>query len=158
MRRYKRKRNVLEPGAGEREAVVAEQSELTRMNLVHIEHAPGSISCELSRRAMRFVHENLHAKLNWSDLAANIGMDAFTFGRQFKRSTGMTPHQFVIRCRLTRALELLSKTDRSLAVIALEVGCCSQSHLTALFRKHLDVTPGAYRLSTSNRRRTSIDG
>ena len=69
------------------------------------------------------------------------------FGRGFKLSTGMTPHQYIIRCRLRRAMKLLARDELTLADIALEVGCSCQSHLTTLFRKHLGTTPGAFRLS-----------
>lgn len=114
--------------------------------------APQSLSSRLQtlsrdrfRRAIRFVNENLDSKLRWEEIAAEVGLDPFTFGRAFKVSTGMTPHQYVIRCRLRRAMKLLPRQALSLADIALEVGCSCQSHLTTLFRKHLGITPGAFR-------------
>jgi len=61
----------------------------------------------------------------------------------------MTPHQYVIRCRIRRAMRLLARGELTLAEIALEVGCACQSHLTTLFRKHLGTTPGAFRESAS---------
>jgi len=99
------------------------------------------------RRAIRFVNDNLDLKLKWDDIAAVVGTDQFTFGRSFKRATGMTPRQYIIRCRLRRAMRLLARSELTLADIALEVGCSCQSHLTTLFRKHLGTTPGAFRLS-----------
>ena len=47
-------------------------------------------------------------------------------------------------------MKLLSQSEMKLAEIALEVGCCCQSHLTALFRKHLNTTPGEYRQSRAH--------
>src|ERR1700674_2884449 len=38
-----------------------------------------------------------------------IRFDPFTFGRGFKLATGMTPHQYIIRCRLRRAMRLLAQ-------------------------------------------------
>jgi AraC-like DNA-binding protein len=102
---------------------------------------------DVLRRAIRFVNENLDTKLKWDEIAAAVGMDPFTFGRGFKLATGMTPHQYIIRCRLRRAMRLLARDELTLADIALEVGCSCQSHLTTLFRKHLGTTPGAFRLS-----------
>jgi AraC-like DNA-binding protein len=100
---------------------------------------------DVLRRAIRFVNENLDTKLKWDEIATAIGMDPFTFGRGFKLATGMTPHQYIIRCRLRRAMRLLAREELTLADIALEVGCSCQSHLTTLFRKHLGTTPGAFR-------------
>ena len=103
---------------------------------------------DVLRHAIRFVNDNLDSKLKWDDIAAVVGLDPFTFGRCFKLSTAMTPHQYIIRCRLRRAMKLLAREDLTLADIALEVGCSCQSHLTTLFRKHLATTPGAFRVST----------
>jgi transcriptional regulator GlxA family with amidase domain len=108
---------------------------------------------DVLRHAMRFVNENLDTKLKWGEIAIAVGLDPFTFGRGFKLATGMTPHQYVIRCRLRRAMRLLARDELTLADIALEVGCSCQSHLTTLFRKHLGTTPGAFRGSARNRQR-----
>ena len=111
------------------------------------------LSRDVLRRAIRFVNDNLDSKLKWDEIASDVGLDPFTFGRGFKLSTGMTPHQYIIRCRLRRAMRLLAREELTLADIALEVGCSCQSHLTTLFRKHLGTTPGAFRVSARERQR-----
>jgi transcriptional regulator GlxA family with amidase domain len=105
------------------------------------------LSRDVLRRAIRFVNDNLDSKLKWDEIASDVGLDPFSFGRGFKLSTGMTPHQYIIRCRLRRAMKFLVREKLSLADIALEVGCSCQSHLTTLFRKHLGTTPGAFRMA-----------
>ena len=112
---------------------------------------------DVLRRAIRFVNDNLDSKLKWDDIAMAVGLDPFTFGRGFKLATGMTPHQYIIRCRLRRAMRLLAREELTLADIALEVGCSCQSHLTTLFRKHLGTTPGAFRVSARERQRRVPD-
>jgi transcriptional regulator GlxA family with amidase domain len=106
---------------------------------------------DVLRRAIRFVNDNLDSKLKWDDMAAAVGLDPFTFGRGFKLAAGMTPRQYIIRCRIRRAMRLLTREKLTLADIALEVGCSCQSHLTTLFRKHLGTTPGAFRRSATER-------
>jgi transcriptional regulator GlxA family with amidase domain len=108
---------------------------------------------DVLRHAIRFVNENLDTKLKWDEIAIAVGLDPFTVGRGFKLATGMTPHQYIIRCRLRRAMRLLARDELTLADIALEVGCSCQSHLTTLFRKHLGTTPGAFRGSARERQR-----
>src|SRR6266446_7959425 len=111
------------------------------------------LSRDVLRRAIRFVNDNLDSKLKWDEIASDVDLDPFTFGRGFKLATGMTPHQYIIRCRLRRAMKLLAREELTLADIALEVGCSCQSHLTTLFRKHLGTTPGAFRMSAREHQR-----
>ena len=106
---------------------------------------------DVLRAAITFVNENLDSKLKWDEIASAVSIDPFTFGRGFKLSTGMTPHQYIIRCRLRRAMKLLAREDLNLADIALAVGCSCQSHFTTLFRKHLGTTPGAFRMAARER-------
>ena len=106
---------------------------------------------DVLRRAIRFVNDNLDSKLRWDDIATACGVDPFAFGRGFKLASGMTPHQYIIRCRLRRAMKLLAREELTLADIALDVGCSCQSHLTTLFRKHLGTTPGAFRMLAKKR-------
>ena len=106
---------------------------------------PRPLARDTLRRVVRFVNEHLDSKLKWEEIAADVGMDPYVFGKRFKQCTGMTPHDYVIRCRLRRAMKLLTRTDRSLPDIALEVGCSCQSHFTTMFRKCTGTTPAAYR-------------
>jgi transcriptional regulator GlxA family with amidase domain len=108
---------------------------------------------DVLRRVIRFVNDNLDSKLKWDEIAAAVDLDPFTFGRAFKLTAGMTPHQYIIRCRIRRAMRLLAREELTLADIALEVGCSCQSHLTTLFRKHVGTTPGAFRVAARGRQR-----
>ncbi len=103
------------------------------------------------RRVVRFVNDNIDSKLTWDDIADGIGMDRYVFGRRFKLTTGITPHQYVIRCRIRKAMKLLAHGRSSLADIALDIGCSCQSHFTTLFRNHVGTTPGAFRRRAAGR-------
>ena len=46
---------------------------------------------------------------------------------------------------IERAKQLLTETKETLIDIGLQVGCADQSHFTALFHKHMGLTPKAYR-------------
>jgi AraC family transcriptional regulator len=51
----------------------------------------------------------------------------------------------VIVCRIEEAKRLLAETEETLVEVGLRVGCADQSHFTALFHKHVGMTPKAYR-------------
>lgn len=99
-----------------------------------------------------YIQEHLDQALRLADLAALVGMSACYFASLFKQSTGTSPHQFIVQCRLRRSQQLLRRSDATIADIAIQCGFSSQSHLTRLFRRHLGTTPRAYRMATKSSR------
>jgi AraC family transcriptional regulator len=68
------------------------------------------------------------------------------FASQFKRATGLPPHQYVIQRRVERAKQQLqSDRDTSIAEIALELGFSDQSQLSNHFKRLVGVTPRNFR-------------
>jgi AraC family transcriptional regulator len=72
-------------------------------------------------------------------------MDVYRFLRSFKQSTGLPPHQYILRERIERAKSLLSSPGLPLTEVALRSGFVDQSHLTKAFRRLTNLSPGAYR-------------
>jgi AraC family transcriptional regulator len=92
-------------------------------------------------RLDRHITRNLDTPLTLDRLASVVGRSRFHFARLFKASTGVTPHQYVIRRRVERARELL-RAGGVIAEVAVAVGFASQSHLTAHVRRAFGCTPG----------------
>jgi AraC-like DNA-binding protein len=67
--------------------------------------------------------------------------------REFKRTTGTTPHQYLIKFRIDRAKALLARNDLPLTEVGLRSGFSHQSHFTRLFRRITGTTPNSYRLT-----------
>ena len=105
----------------------------------------------LTPTAMRRVREHVEAHLGDSiDLAALAGvagLSMFHFAREFKQTTGLTPHRYLLEKRVERARELLARTDLTLAEIAFAVGFADQSHFARRFRQMVGTTPGEFRWS-----------
>lgn len=79
------------------------------------------------------------------------------FTSAFKQSTGLTPHQYVLECRISQAHQLLKYTRLPLSAIAARLGFASQSHFTAVFRKHTGLTPRAYQQTCGIKPVTAIE-
>ena len=69
------------------------------------------------------------------------------FGWQFKRATGLPPHQYVILRRVDRAKQLLQGGDLSLAEVAAGAGFADQSKFSHTFKRVVGVSPRQFRRS-----------
>jgi len=79
-------------------------------------------------------------------MAAVARLSPYHFARQFKRATGLPPHQYVILRCVERAKQLLQAgTDLSLAQVAVCSGFSDQSQLCHHFKRLVSVTPGQFR-------------
>jgi AraC family transcriptional regulator len=92
-----------------------------------------------------YIKAHLHQDLTLAELSPIVQISPYHFLRLFKQSVGVTPHQYILQCRIDRAKYLLQSSDQSLAAIALMTGFCDQSHLTRCFKRILGVTPKQFR-------------
>ena len=102
------------------------------------------------QRLVDFIQAHLAQDLSLESLAQQTGFSPYHFARLFRQTTGESPHHFVLRQRIERAQHLLKQRDLPLALIALESGFANQSHFTQVFKRHLGLTPRAYRADCSN--------
>jgi len=91
------------------------------------------------------IEANLDTDLNLDSLAEEGGYSRAHFLRMFRAATGLTPHQYVLDLRLSRAQDCLRQKDASIIDIAVSCGFSSQSHMTSLFRQRLEMTPAEFR-------------
>lgn len=97
------------------------------------------------QRVLSHVRENIGQELAVHELAQVVSMSQYYFSKLFKTSTGITPHQYVMRQRVERAQELLRESQLALVEIASQVGFETQSHFTSVFRRLVGITPKRYR-------------
>jgi AraC-like DNA-binding protein len=67
------------------------------------------------------------------------------FSRQFRATFGETPHRYLQRRRVERAMELLRETDRSVTEICFDVGFSSLGTFSRTFREVVGEPPSRYR-------------
>lgn len=96
-------------------------------------------------KVLEYINDNLERDLTLTELKSVVQMSTYHFARLFKQSTGVTPHFYVMNCRIERAKTLLAQKELSIAEICSKLGFRSPSHFSALFRKFTTVTPKAYR-------------
>jgi AraC-like DNA-binding protein len=107
--------------------------------------ARGGLAPRALRRVCEYIDENFATNVDFDALATTAGMSRCHFARAFKQSVGTTPHDYLTRQRLDKAMEFLADSDLCLAEIALACGFADQSHFTRVFSRTLGTTPGAWR-------------
>jgi AraC family transcriptional regulator len=106
---------------------------------------PGGLPKSKLRQVTDYINDNLDQDLRLDDLGAMAQMSSYHFTRLFKQSRGLTPRQYVIRCRIEAARRLLARWELSITQISQRLGFASHSQFTTFFRKHTGTTPTTYR-------------
>jgi AraC family transcriptional regulator len=104
-------------------------------------HYLGGLSSTQLKRVTDYINDHLVQELSLDELAAIAQLSAYHFCRSFKRATGFTPHQYVIRQRVERAKLLLKDGKMSISEVAFSCGFTHQSHLNRHFKRLTGVTP-----------------
>lgn len=93
------------------------------------------------QHVLTYIDGVLDQRLSLADLADVAGLSPTYLIRQFKKTTGLTPHQYLIQRRVERARALLIKGNSTIAEVAWAVGFTDQSHLDRHFKRLLGVSP-----------------
>lgn len=80
-----------------------------------------------------FIRNNFQKEINLSDLAAAACSSKYHLIRTFKRATGYSPYEYLIKYRINRAKDLLSTTFNSVEEVAEAVGFKSTSNFINTF-------------------------
>jgi AraC family transcriptional regulator len=97
------------------------------------------------RRIRELVHAKMEDDLSLDEMAQSVGLSTAHFARMFRKSTGETPHQFVLRQRLERSKAMLRAPDARVLDVAIACGFKTQQHFAQVFREVWGVSPTEYR-------------
>jgi AraC-like DNA-binding protein len=102
------------------------------------------------KRVCDYIRQNYAENLSLKKLAEVACLSPFHFQREFKKSIGITPHEYLSDFRIGKSKEMLLDSE-DIADIAIQLGFFDQSHFSRIFRKTVGVPPGKY--SKMNRMR-----
>lgn len=107
--------------------------------------AGGVLTPRQMTRVRDHVEAHLSRPIGVEDLARIAGLSESWFAKSFKRTTGMTPHRWLLGRRLDCAMRLIERPGLPLAEIAAEAGFADQAHMTRSFHALTGQTPGGWR-------------
>ncbi|MCR6477822.1 AraC family transcriptional regulator [Variovorax sp. ZS18.2.2] len=96
-------------------------------------------------KVLELVYRNYADSLPLSKASHCAGVSLHAFSRLFRRETGSTYTDFLIRVRVARACELLSRSDQQVSSICYLVGFNNISNFNRHFRRLKSMTPKEYR-------------
>ncbi len=131
------------------EPVTLEPAFVAAETLTYGQGGKGLITWRL-RRVREYIDWHLAHAITLMDLANAAGLSKMHFAAQFRRATGLRPHEFVLRRRVERSQELLLRSDLPLVQIALSSGFETQSHYSAVFKRMVGETPARWRALQRN--------
>jgi AraC family transcriptional regulator len=105
----------------------------------------GGLAPWQAKRACEKLDSDLGGKLSLEQIAAEFGLSVSHFSRAFRVSTGLPPHQWLLRQRVKAAKQLMTVRDLPLSEIAISAGFANQSHFTRVFSAVAGVSPGVWR-------------
>lgn len=100
---------------------------------------------DLFAETLQWAQANLEEPLDVETLSRRSAMSTRTFARRFRDATGATPHQWVLRQRITLAQRLLEGTDLPIDAVASRCGLGSPQNLRTHFREVVGAAPTDYR-------------
>jgi AraC-like DNA-binding protein len=98
-----------------------------------------------------WIDENFAADLDLASVARQAGLSPFHFLRTFARVLGVTPHQYLVRCRLRHAARQLGSGDASITDVAFAVGFRDLSNFVRTFRRAAGVSPRGFQVLAGRR-------
>jgi AraC family transcriptional regulator len=108
-------------------------------------NAPAGISHSRIQRVLDHVHDNLSKDLSLDELAQVANVSPSHLKVVFKEATGMPVHQYIIRHRVERAVQLIARNELPLTEIATLVGFSNQSHMARFTRRIAGASPAQIR-------------
>jgi AraC family transcriptional regulator len=123
---------------------------ITLVNGHAVRHRPvqvykGGLGSARLRRIKELIHAKMEDDLTLDELAQSVDLSTAHFARMFRKSTGETPHQFVLRQRVERAKAMLRAPGARVLDVAVACGFKTQQHFAQVFCDISGVSPSQYR-------------
>ena len=109
------------------------------------------------RQGQELLRDRCNETLRIAEIAAASGVHPIHFARTFRRFLHCSPGDYARRCRLERAMSLLTGTALPLSMIALECGFADQSHFSRAFRNAWGLPPNEFRRAARDGRSSAIE-
>ena len=88
-----------------------------------------------------YIHANITNNIKIEDLAKNVNMSERNLSRFIKSHKGVSVHKYIIQIKVRTAVEILTKSKKTLGEVAVMMGFSSPSHLSSTIKKYIGKNP-----------------
>ncbi len=101
-------------------------------------------SNEIASVVIGFINENLSIPLSNKKIGEELKLHPNYISKLIKISTGLPLHQYLLRTRVYRSIELLTQKNHTISEIAELCGFCDIYHYSKSFKKIIGIPPSEY--------------
>jgi two-component system response regulator YesN len=98
-----------------------------------------------------FIKENIETELELEKVAGNFGLSVYYFSRTFKEVTGINFSEYVNKCRIDMAKELLSNGEMNVKEVCYKIGYNDPNYFSKVFKKYEGVSPVNFKAAIEER-------
>lgn len=99
------------------------------------------------KKLKELIAANFFRKISIQELATQAGYTQEAITRLFQEHYKISPGQYLLNLRVSKACRLLAENNLHIQEIALACGFSNQNYFSRLFRKKMNVTPSQYRIN-----------
>jgi AraC-like DNA-binding protein len=97
------------------------------------------------KSVIEYIENNLENRIMLNDLSKMANLSPNHFHRIFTSNVGITPNEFITKCKLDKAKKLLTQTSLSVAEISAKCGFENAPYFSYVFRKNTTLSPLEFR-------------
>ncbi len=114
-----------------------------------ISTADGNFSARVENspvsEAIGYIELNYSKKISLAQITNRVNLSPFYFSRQFKKETGYSPYEYIIKIRLENAKSMLKNSNLHIKEIAYNCGFSSESNFVYCFHRNVGISPKEFR-------------
>lgn len=103
-------------------------------------------------RAISYIHKNYQNHLTVQEIANYLSLNRSYLTELFLRTLHLSPQQFLIKYRITKAMHFLMNTDLGIEHIACSCGYANTYSFSKAFKKVAGISPSQYRKEQTTKR------
>ena len=112
--------------------------------MVNEKEEKASVALRQIDRAIEYIERNYMNEISVAGISDHLSLNRSYVYKIFKKHTGMSPEQYVVRYKINKSIELLKEHTLSISEISLAVGFSNQYYFSKVFKKVTGVLPSKY--------------